>query len=171
MIKRNSKSNLKGVFIDRDGTINEDRGYIFRIEDFRFIPGSLSALKKLTEAGVHIHIITNQSGIAMGHYTEEDYFNLTHFMLNEFERHQIKVSDVVHCPHHAEGTVLRYQKVCKCRKPETGLIDPIIEREGYLPHHLAVIGDKNSDIEAGRRLGIRSYLVETGFGADHRKTT
>jgi D-glycero-D-manno-heptose 1,7-bisphosphate phosphatase len=169
MIKGNSSRSLKGVFLDRDGTINEDRGYISQIEDFRFIPGSLPALQRLTSAGVKIHIMTNQSGIAMGHYTEEDYFKLTRFMLEELKRQQILISDVVYCPHHSQGIVQKYRQACQCRKPETGLLTPIIQREGYRTEQLAVIGDKVSDLEAGRRLGIRSFLVETGFGTLHRK--
>lgn len=169
MFKGNSNGSLKGVFLDRDGTINEDRGYISRIEDFKFIPGSLAALQRLTSAGVKIHIVTNQSGIAMGHYTEEDYFKLTGFMLEEFKRQQIFISDVVHCPHHSQGIVQKYRQICGCRKPETGLLMPIIQREGYRTEQLALIGDKLSDIEAGRRLSIPSFLVETGFGTLHRK--
>ena len=114
----------KAVFIDRDGTINEDRGYVYRIEDFIIIPGALEALNLLTEKNIQIYVITNQSGIALGEYTENDFRKLTHHMLSLFQNHGIRVKDVLFCPHHPEGTVPHYRKICDCRKPASGANSP-----------------------------------------------
>lgn len=162
---------IQGVFVDRDGTINVERGYVYRTEDFEYVPGALEALRLLSERKVKIYIVTNQAGIAKGIYTETDFKSLTKNMLDNMARHGIEITDVLYCPHHPEGTVPGYRKVCTCRKPNAGLLQAVIDKEGFAPDCLALIGDKNSDIEAGRKLGIRTYLVETGYGIDHKHTT
>jgi D-glycero-D-manno-heptose 1,7-bisphosphate phosphatase len=161
----------KAVFIDRDGTINKDQGYVYRIEDFLFLPGTFEAFHRLNEERVEIYIITNQSGIGMGAYTEKDFKKLTDYMMGEFKKQGIEVGDVLYCPHHPEGTVARYRKTCSCRKPEPGMLEEVLRRKNFQKKNLALIGDKNSDIEAGRRLGIRTYLVETGYGFREKATT
>jgi D-glycero-D-manno-heptose 1,7-bisphosphate phosphatase len=162
---------MRAVFIDRDGTINEDKGYVYRIEDFSFIPGTFEALRRLNQGKIQIYIVTNQSGIGMGAYTERDFEILTDHMMGEFKKQGIEVEDVLYCPHHPDGTVARYRKYCACRKPETGMLVQVLRRKKFQKKNLAMIGDKNSDIEAGRRLGIRTYLVETGFGLREKPTT
>jgi D-glycero-D-manno-heptose 1,7-bisphosphate phosphatase len=162
---------IQGVFIDRDGTINVERGYVYRTEDFEYIPGALEALRLVSERKIKIYIVTNQAGIAKGIYTENDFQILTKDMLDYMARHGIEIADVLYCPHHPEGTVAVYRKVCSCRKPEPGLLEAVIRKEGFSEDRLALIGDKNSDIEAGRKLGIRTYLVETGYGMHHKHTT
>ena len=165
------KKIIRGVFIDRDGTINVERGYVYRTEDFEYIPGALEALRLVSERKIKIYIVTNQAGIAKGIYTEADFKILTSDMLDYMARRGIEIADVLYCPHHPEGTVAVYRKVCSCRKPEPGLLKAVIEKEGFSQDCLVLIGDKNSDIEAGRKLGIRTYLVETGYGIDHKHTT
>ena len=96
------------VFIDRDGTINHDRGYIYRVDDFEFLPGVLAALQSLTCAQKQIIIVTNQAGIARGLYTEEDYHHLTQYMLQELAEAHVKIEGVFHCPHHPDGSVPAY---------------------------------------------------------------
>ncbi|OHB70247.1 MAG: hypothetical protein A2W17_07645 [Planctomycetes bacterium RBG_16_41_13] len=93
-------SNIKAVFIDRDGTISADKGYVFRIEDFELLPSSLEALKLLTQHKIKIYIITNQAGIAKGYYTEKDFHSLTNYMLKHFQNDGIKVEKILYCPHH-----------------------------------------------------------------------
>lgn len=162
---------IRGLFIDRDGTINVEKGYVHRIQDFEFIPGALDALRIVSEKKIGIYIVTNQAGIAKGIYTETDFNALTKHMLDQMTGHGISIADVLYCPHHPEGTVPAYRKSCTCRKPDIGLLKAVIEKERFALDCLALIGDKNSDIEAGRKLGIRTYLVETGYGIDHRHTT
>ncbi|HZT05259.1 MAG TPA: HAD family hydrolase [Steroidobacteraceae bacterium] len=153
-----------GVFVDRDGTINVERGHVHRIEDFEFIPGALAALRRLTDAGIRIFIVSNQAGIAKGLYTESDFAALTRYMLGKMTDRGIRISDVLYCPHHPEAVDPAYRLECDCRKPKPGLLRQVMRRDRLSPGTLALIGDKNSDIEAGRAVGVRTYLVETGYG-------
>jgi len=164
-------ANIKAVFVDRDGTLNVEKGYVYKVEDFEPIPGSMEALKALTQHGIKIYIITNQAGIAKGYYTEEDFHTLTDFMTDQFHKKGIKLEKILYCPHHPEGIVPEYSIQCTCRKPGIGLVDGILKQEGFQPSEIALIGDKNSDIELGHTLDIRTYLVLTGYGAEHQTNT
>ena len=162
---------LKAVFIDRDGTINVEKNYVSRIEDFELIPGSLEALRLLTNAGVDIYIITNQSGIARGFYTEEDFKKLTSYILDFFKMNGVLISEVLYCPHHPEGKIPQYAIDCECRKPGTKLLESVFKKKGYLKKNAVLIGDKNTDIISAKKIGITSYLVETGFGSLEKSNT
>ena len=162
---------IKAVFIDRDGTINVEKGYVYKIEDFELIPRSAESLKLLTEKGIKIYIITNQAGIAKGYYSEEDFHLVTDYMVSQFGKEGIKVEKVLYCPHHHEGIIPEYSIKCNCRKPDVGLVDTIMKKESFEPSEVALIGDKNSDIETGHKLGIRTYLVLTGYGMEHQEDT
>lgn len=164
-------SDIKAVFIDRDGTINVEKGYVYKIEDFELITGSLEALKLLTQHGIKIYLITNQAGIAKGYFTEGDFGKLTDFMTHQFHKEGVKLEKVLYCPHHPEGIIPEYSLKCNCRKPGTELVEIILKQEGFQPSEVALIGDKNSDIEAGAKLGIKTYLVLTGYGLEHRMST
>ena len=162
---------IKAVFIDRDGTINVEKEYVYKIEDFELIPNAIEALKLLTNHGIRIYIITNQAGIAKGYYTENQFRQLTINMLEMFEKEGIQVENVLYCPHHPEGTVPGYTMNCQCRKPNTKLIEDVVSQKKYRVNEMALIGDKNSDIEAGNRIGIITYLVQTGYGKEHQINT
>ena len=162
---------FQGVFVDRDGTINVDKGHVYRIEDFQFIPGALEALRRLTGAGIKIFVVSNQAGIAKGMYTEGDLAVLTRHMLEKMTAYGIRISDVLYRPHHPQATDPAYRMDCDCRKPKAGLLRRAMSREGLAPDVLAMIGDKNSDIEAGQAAGVRTYLVETGYGLRERQLT
>jgi D-glycero-D-manno-heptose 1,7-bisphosphate phosphatase len=162
---------INALFVDRDGTINVEKGYVHKITDVEYIPGALAGLKLATERNLKIYIVTNQAGIAKGKYTERDFEHLMQIMIREMGERGIEIADVLYCPHHPEGTVAAYRQVCDCRKPAAGLLTRVIERDGLSAEHLALIGDKNSDIEAGRRLGLRTYLVETGYGLAEKSET
>ncbi|MBI2336761.1 MAG: D-glycero-beta-D-manno-heptose 1,7-bisphosphate 7-phosphatase [Deltaproteobacteria bacterium] len=159
------------VFIDRDGTINHDRGYIYRVDDFEFLPGVLAALQALTRAQKQIIIVTNQAGIARGLYTEEDYHHLTQYMLQELAEAHVKIEGVFHCPHHPDGSVQAYTMACLCRKPNPGMLEQGLKLVKNSAAQAVMIGDKNSDIEAGLRLNMTTYLVETGYGKEEKSTT
>lgn len=139
----------KALFIDRDGTINIEKHYVYRKEDFVFTPGILDLLKHFTDNGYLIIIITNQSGIARGFYSEDDYNILNDWMLNEFELEGIKITKVYHCPHHPDFT-----GPCNCRKPRPGMILQAIKEFNINPSASVLIGDKKSDILAGENAGI-----------------
>ena len=162
---------IKAVFIDRDGTINEEKEYVNRIEDFELIPGSLEALKLLTEHQIKVYIVTNQAGIAKGYFSEKQFHQLTEYMMDLFMDERVKIEKVLYCPHHPDGIVPEYSKDCLCRKPNTELIEEVIKENNFETDEIVLIGDKNSDIEAGRRLRIRTYLVETGYGGEEKNRT
>jgi D-glycero-D-manno-heptose 1,7-bisphosphate phosphatase len=162
---------IKAVFLDRDGTINQEKEYVSRIEDFEFIPGSLEALKRLTESQIKIFVITNQAGIAKGYFTLEEFHRLTEWMTGRCEREGIHLEKVLYCPHHPDGVVPEYTRDCSCRKPNSALIEQVMEENAFRTDEVILIGDKNTDIEAGRRLGVRTYLVETGYGSAEKNRT
>lgn len=148
----------KAFFLDRDGVINKEKDYVYKIEDFDFIDGVFEVCKYLQTQDYLIIIITNQAGIARGKYTEEDYQRLTNWMINEFEKKGIKISKVYHCPHHPD-----FSGTCDCRKPKAGMILQAKKDFDIDLSQSILVGDKNSDIEAGVNAGIRmNYLVETG---------
>ena len=162
---------IKAAFIDRDGTINNERDYVYRIDQFELIPGVIEALQLLVKEGIKIYIITNQAGIAKGYYTEEQFHSFNKFMLNYFEGEGVKIEKVLYCPHHPDGVIPQYTLNCNCRKPNTGLIEEILELGNIQPDETVLIGDKNSDIDAGYKMGITTYLVLTGYGMEHMKNT
>ncbi len=164
-------NNIKAIILDRDGTIIVDKKYVYKIEDFELIPKALDALRLLTLYNIKIYIITNQAGIAKGLYTEEQYHVFNFFMLDYFKGERINIEKVLYCPHHPNGIVPRYSIKCNCRKPNTGLIEEIFRFGEYKIEEAVLIGDKNSDIDAGKKLGIKTYLVLTGYGKEYKKDT
>ncbi|MCR5587732.1 MAG: HAD family hydrolase, partial [Lachnospiraceae bacterium] len=111
----------KAVFLDRDGTINVEKNYLYKIEDFVFLPGVIEGLKLLQDAGFLLIIITNQSGIARGYYTEEDFKILNNWMLNKLAENGINITKVYYCPHLPDAKIEEYRRDCDCRKPKLGL--------------------------------------------------
>ena len=148
---------LQAVFLDRDGTIKHDSGYVSRVEDFHLLPKVVEGLKLLHAAGARLFIITNQSGIARGFFTEEDYRRITDHMLKTLSEAGVEIEAVEHCPHHPDIT-----GPCRCRKPQPGMIKRILERTGVEPGNCWMIGDKESDVEAGHMVGLRSLLIDHG---------
>ena len=148
----------KALFLDRDGVINKEKNYLYKIEDFEFIDGVFETCKYFQDNGYLIIVITNQAGIARGKYTEDDYQTLTNWMIKEFEKNNIKISKVYYCPHHPD-----FSGDCECRKPNPGMI---LQAKKFFDIDLSqsiLVGDKNSDIEAGINAGIKiNYLVKTG---------
>ncbi len=151
---------MKCAFLDRDGVINRDSGYLYRWEDFEFLPGAVTAMAQLHQAGFTLIVITNQSGIARGYYSEADYQQLTQRMRNHLTAQGIPLTDVYHCPHHPKGSVAPYAIQCDCRKPAPGMILQAVKEHGITLSESLLIGDKLSDIQAARAAKIgRSYLV------------
>jgi D-glycero-D-manno-heptose 1,7-bisphosphate phosphatase len=142
------------LFIDRDGVINRDDGYTFRIEDFHLLPGVVDLLRRFSDAGFAIVVITNQAGIARGYYSEAEFQALTKHMIGVLSRHGVEIGGVYHCPHHPEGTIPTLAIACDCRKPAPGML---IRAAAEMHLDLGaswLIGDKQSDIEAGLRAGL-----------------
>ena len=142
----------KALFLDRDGTINIDRAYVHRREDFEFIGGVFDFCRKAQEKGYLVIVITNQSGIARGYYTEDDYRALTDWMVGEFAKEGVTITDVFHCPELSGPD----------RKPEPGMF--LKARDKYAIDMAASvsIGDKPRDVEAGERAGVGTNILFTG---------
>lgn len=149
---------IKAVFIDRDGVINEDYGYIFKWEEFRFRHLSKKGLLIFQELGFKIIIITNQSGIARGFFTEKDYEILTEKYIKILEKVGIHIEKIYHCPHHPDFDKNKY--ICKCRKPQPGMILEAKKDFNLDLKDSIIIGDKFTDLEAGYNAGIpKRYLI------------
>ena len=139
----------RALFIDRDGVINVDKVHVCKKDQFEFTAGIFDLCRRYSEAGYIILIITNQAGIAKGYYNEEDFQSLMEWVVKEFEFNGVKIKKVYHCPHHPDFTGF-----CGCRKPEPGMILKAIEEFSLDRSACVLIGDKESDLEAGRRAGI-----------------
>ncbi len=152
----------RALFLDRDGVINKEKNYLYKIEDFEFIDGVFETCKYFQDKGYLIIVITNQAGIARGKYSEEDFTKLTNWMLKEFKKKNIVISKVYHCPHHPDFNV-----ECSCRKPKPGMILQAQKEFKIDLKNSILVGDKNSDIEAGVNAGIEeNYLITTGHQVD-----
>jgi len=158
MIKRN-----KAIFLDRDGVINKEVNYLHKIKDFEFTKNCIDALLLLQQQGYLLFIITNQAGIGRGYYNEADFHILNNWMLLELKKHGVNINDVRFCPHHAKEGKGTYKIDCECRKPKIGMITPLIEKYNIDVHSSILIGDKVSDIEAGKAANIDNLiLVKSG---------
>jgi len=149
----------KAVFLDRDGVINVDHGYVYRKEDFEFVDGIFEACRYFQNNGYLLIVVTNQSGIARGMYTEDDFQELTEWMVQRFREEGVEIAGVYHCPHHPDfGS--EETKNCDCRKPKPGMIRQAIDDFDLDPGRCILIGDKTSDALAGLAAGVgHSYLV------------
>ena len=143
----------KAIFLDRDGVINIEKNYVFRISDFEFIEGIFDLCRKYQKEGYLIVVITNQAGIARGYYTEADFWELTNWMLSEFAKQGITISKVYFCPHHPDFT-----GECDCRKPNPGMILQAAKEFGIDLSTSVLIGDKDSDLQAGKNAGIGTLI-------------
>lgn len=152
----------RAVFLDRDGTINVDKGNIWKIRDFDFIPKAINALKELEKSDYKIVVITNQGKVGTGLCTLEDVIRLNDYMVGRLKEEGIKIDAVYLCQHHPD-------EGCSCRKPEPGLIVMAGEELGLELKGCYMVGDKTSDIMAGKNAGCRTVLVRTGYaGKDSR---
>ncbi|MFZ3072503.1 MAG: D-glycero-beta-D-manno-heptose 1,7-bisphosphate 7-phosphatase [Thermodesulfobacteriota bacterium] len=157
------------VFIDRDGVIIKDRDYVYKSEDLSFIPGSLEALQTLSRTSYKIIIITNQSGIGRGYFTESDYHVFTETFFEKLSSYGARVDGVYFCPHHPASGIGRYGTLCACRKPKTGMITKASHEHGIRLKGSWLIGDKTSDIKAGATAGCKTILVKTGYAGQDRQ--
>ena len=150
----------KAVFLDRDGTINREKNYLYKAEDFEFLPGVIEALKILQDAGFLLIIITNQSGIARGYYGEADFLSLNRWMLGQLKGLGIIISKVYYCPHIPDAKIGKYRKVCTCRKPQLGLYQQAIEEFEIDLSKSYAVGDKIRDCSICEKTQCRGFLIE-----------
>lgn len=153
----------RAVFLDRDGVINVDSGYVSQRDDFEFIDGVIDACKALKEKGYLLVVITNQSGIARGYFSEEQFHTLTEWMDWSLADRGVDLDGLYYCPHHAEKGIGEYKIDCDCRKPKPGMLMSAIADLNIDAGQSILVGDKVSDIQAGLAAGIKTnYLVRTG---------
>ena len=154
----------RALFLDRDGIINIDFGYVHQVKDFEFVDGIFDLCRYASDMGFEIVVITNQAGIARGYYNVDDFNKLTSWMKEQFLKEDITIKDVYFCPHHPEKGVNEYVVACKCRKPEPGMILKAAKEHNIDIKHSVFIGDKMSDMDAAEAAGIHNrVLVESKY--------
>lgn len=153
----------KAAFLDRDGVINIDHGYVSSPEQFEFIDGVFDACRHLQQQGYLLIVVTNQSGIGRGYYNEQQFHALTDWMKAQFESHGVTITDVFFCPHHPVNAKPPYQTNCNCRKPAPGMLLQAIEKYQIDPGQSLMLGDKKADMQAAKAAGVkRKILVLSG---------
>lgn len=152
----------KAVFLDRDGVLNVDVDYLYKIEDFRWIEDAPQALACLADSGYKLFVVTNQSGIARGYYTVAEMQRLHTYMQQELHKYDVKIEKFYYCPHHKEGKVAEYAIECDCRKPKPGMLLQAMEEYAIDKEQSFLIGDSKRDIEAAQAAGIQGYLFTGG---------
>ncbi|ELY2859055.1 D-glycero-beta-D-manno-heptose 1,7-bisphosphate 7-phosphatase [Cronobacter sakazakii] len=154
---------VPAIFLDRDGTINIDHGYVSEIDRFEFIDGVIDAMRELKAMGFALVLVTNQSGIARGKFTEAQFEQLTEWMDWSLADRGVDLDGIYYCPHHPEGAVEEFRQNCDCRKPQPGML---ISARDFLLIDMAasyMVGDKLEDMQAGAAAGVGTkVLVRTG---------
>jgi D,D-heptose 1,7-bisphosphate phosphatase len=150
------------AFLDRDGVLNVDHGYVARREDFQWVDGAREAIKTLNDAGYYVFVVTNQSGIARGLYTEEQMHALHTHMKDGLAEIGAHIDDLRYSPFHPEGEVERYRRVSDWRKPGPGMILDLLAHWPVERERSVVIGDKDRDMEAAKAAGIRGLMFRGG---------
>lgn len=154
----------RAVFLDRDGTINVEKHYLFRPEEFEFYPGAVEAIGRLNAAGFLVIVVTNQSGVARGYFTEQDVATLHRHVDLLLAAAGARVDAYYICPHHPEYGNDLYRQSCDCRKGKPGMLDAARSRFSISMSESFMVGDKASDIQAAQAAGALPILVKTGYG-------
>ena len=157
----------KAAFLDRDGVINIDHGYVSVWEDFEFVAGAIGAMMWLHQAGYRLFIVTNQSGIARGYFSLDNFYDLTQKMTSTLLDAGVPIEKVYFCPHHKDGNVAEFAIECACRKPAPGLLLKAQQEFNIDMANSVMFGDKYSDYDAAIRAGIGNiYLIESVHTAE-----
>jgi D-glycero-D-manno-heptose 1,7-bisphosphate phosphatase len=155
---------VKTVFLDRDGVINKEVGYLHKIQDFEFIDGVFEACLYFQSLNYQIIVVTNQSGIGRGYYDEDDFHIINNWMLGQFKNKGIEILDVFFCPHDPESN-------CDCRKPKPGMFNQANEKHNIDMEKSWMIGDKEADVAAANSAGIKNtILVKSGHTIDEENS-
>ncbi|PIE63606.1 MAG: D-glycero-beta-D-manno-heptose-1,7-bisphosphate 7-phosphatase [Desulfobacterales bacterium] len=157
-------SGKPAVFLDRDGTINEQMGYINHISRFQLIPGVEEAIGRVNAAQIPVVVVTNQSGLARGYFSAQLLDAVHQKMTDQLAEKNAHVDGIYICPHHPEAKEEQYRQTCTCRKPKTGLLEQAAQDLGIDLNRSFVVGDRWSDIKCGAAAGATSILVMTGYG-------
>ena len=159
----NASPGRKALFLDRDGVINVDRGYVHLPRQTEWIPGIFELCRSASELGYLLVVITNQAGIARGYYDEAQFETYSAWMREQFRQRELSIAAIYHCPHHPDEGVGTLRTQCECRKPKPGMILRAQRELGLDLSASALIGDMPSDIEAGRAAGIAQCFAFDAF--------
>jgi len=159
----------RAVFLDRDGTIIEEVGYLDRPDRVQFFPWTIDAIRVLNRAGLATVLVSNQSGIARGFFTEAIVDEVHQRMAAMLAEGGARIDAYYYCPHHPDGKLREYAKKCECRKPGRALVDRAVQDFGIDPARSFVVGDRWLAVELGRAVGAQSVLVRTGYGASEEE--
>ena len=144
----------KAIFLDRDGVINTERGFTYRLQDFVILPDLIEVLQLFQQKGFILIVVSNQSGVAKGLYKQTDVEIIHSYMLNEFTKNTISISEIYYCIHHPDVSA------CICRKPDSLFVEKALARFDIDPKKSYFIGDKERDVEAGEKAGVTGILIE-----------
>ena len=159
----------RAVFLDRDGTIIEDVGYLNECSKIKFLPRVSKAIKLLNKNRFKVIVVTNQSGVARGYFTEETVKEINQNIQELLAKQGAFIDKIYYCPHHLEGTIEEYRKDCLCRKPNPGMIEKAAHEFGIDLKNSFVIGDKRSDVEAGHRVGCKTIFLRRDSSLDKER--
>lgn len=159
----------RAFILDRDGTINVEKDHLYKTVDFEFIKGVPSTIKFLNEKGYKVLVITNQSGIARGYYTEQDVLKLHKYIDKELEKYNAHVDEYFFCPHHPTCGIGKYKLKCACRKPGVGMYLDAVKKWDIDCGNSYAVGDKLTDLIPAKLLKMHTILVETGYGSKEKK--
>ena len=162
-------SGRKTVFLDRDGTINVEKNYLYRPEEFEFIPKVPEAIVRLNNAGYQVIVVSNQAGVARGYYSEDDVIKLHQYVNEQLSKYKAHIDGFYYCPHHPDAGIGKYKMKWHCRKPETGLFEKACEDFDVDIEDSWMIGDNIGDIKAGNNFHLKTILVRTGYGSQLEK--
>ncbi|MEW5766508.1 MAG: D-glycero-beta-D-manno-heptose 1,7-bisphosphate 7-phosphatase [bacterium] len=154
----------EAVFLDRDGVINEEVDYLGNPEELFLLPGAASAIRELNQKGIKVIVVTNQSGVARGYFSEETVADIHQRLKYLLAREGAYLDAIYYCPHHPEAPLDQYRKACACRKPGSAMLETAAHDFGLDLSHCYLVGDKMLDIEAGAAVNCRTILVLTGYG-------
>lgn len=150
------------AFLDRDGVINKDKGYVYKIKDFQWIEGAVDAIKFLNESNYYVFIVSNQSGISRGYYESEDVDILHNYISSELKKVQSYIDEFFYSPYHPEGLFKEYESLAHLRKPETGMLEMAEKKWKIIKRQSFMIGNMPTDIECAKKFGIDGYLFKDG---------
>ncbi|WP_341738385.1 HAD family hydrolase [Microcoleus sp. CAWBG640] len=164
-----SFSKPQAILCDRDGTLIQDSHFLSHPDQIEWVPGVLEALKFLKTQDISVLVVTNQSGVARGYFPVEAVEAVNDKMRRDAEAATGAIADFYYCPHHPKGQVIQYSYVCECRKPSLGLFVQAIADHSLDPTRCWAIGDRLRDLEPGLQLGMKAFLVETGYGIQEQQ--
>jgi D-glycero-D-manno-heptose 1,7-bisphosphate phosphatase len=161
---RDTETFKPAVFLDRDGTISEEVGYVNHISRLRLFPWTAEAIRKLNQAGFTVIVVTNQSGVGQGYFPENLVHEVHARIQSELKAQGARIDAFYYCPHHPNARLAAYRTECQCRKPATGMLEQAARDFGLNLRASFMVGDSTRDVECGLRAGARTLMVMTGYG-------